>query len=195
MQSYSSTDILLDLKQKGITLFTLTDFSRIYSITNKNSLSKKIQSLEQKKLIRRLINGKYALSISPVSEFKIAQFILSPSYISLESALSFHGIITGFPYSITSITTKTTKTYIIDKKEFSYSHLAPKFLWGYEKQEDFLIATKEKALLDYCYLSFKGIKTPLDFEELDSTGLNKKLLSEYIHRWGDKRLLKINQQL
>lgn len=186
---------MLDLKQKGISLFTLTDFGRIFSLTNKNSLSKKIQSLEQKRLIRRLINGKYALSISSVSEFKIAQFILSPSYISLESALSFYGIITGFSYSITSITTKATKTYVIDKKEFNYSHLAPKLLWGYEKQEDFIIATKEKAFLDYCYLSFKGIKTPLDFEELDTTRLNKKLLLENAHRWGDKRLLKMSKQL
>ena len=195
MQSYSSTDILLDLKQKGISLFTLTDFSRLFSLTNKNSLSKKVQSLEQKKLIRRLINGKYALSISEVSDFKIAQFILSPSYISLESALSFYGIITGFPYAITSVTTKATKTYVIDKKEFSFSHFTPALLWGYEKREDFLIATKEKAILDYCYLSLKGIKAPLDFEELDTSGLDKKLLVDYSHRFGDKRLLKIIEKL
>jgi len=68
-------------------------------------------------------------------------------------------------------------------------------LWGYERREDFLIATKEKAILDYCYLSIKGIKAPLDFEELDTTGLNKKLFLEYAHRFGDKRLLKISKQL
>lgn len=191
MQSYSTIDILLNLKQKGISLFTITDFSRIFSITNKNSLSKKIQSLEQKKIIRRLINGKYTLTISHVSDFKIAQFIILPSYVSLESALSFYGIMTGFSYTITSITTRITKTYIINEKEFTYSHIAPAQFWGYEKREDFLIATKEKAFLDYCYLSLKGIRAPLDFEEIDKTKLNKKILVDYVHRWGEERLLHI----
>jgi len=191
MKSYSTTEIILDLKQKGISLFTLSDFSRIYAISNKNSLFKKVQSLEQKKIIRRLINGKYVLTISDVSDFTIAQFVLSPSYISLESALSFYGIITGFSYVITSVTSKATKTYTIDEKEFSYSHINPKLLWGYEKKEDFLIATKEKAVLDYCYLALKGIKMPLDFKELDMTGIDRAVLKEYVHRWGERRLLEI----
>jgi predicted transcriptional regulator of viral defense system len=195
MQSYSTTDIILTLKQRGISLFTLSDFERIFSITNKNTLSKKIKYLEHKKVIRRLINGKFSLSISHVSDFKIAQFILSPSYISLESALSFHGIITGFSYDITSITPKLAKKYIINEKEFTYSHIDSQLFWGYEKREDFLIATKEKAFLDYSYLSLKGIKASLDFEEIDTNALDKALLLEYAHRWGESRLLKIIKRL
>lgn len=191
MKSYSATEIILTLKKKDISLFTLTEFSRIFSISNKNTLFKKVQQLEKKRIIRRLVNGKYALTISHVNDFRIAQFILSPSYISLESALSFYGITTGFSYMTTSITTKTTKTHIINDKEFSYSHISSRHFWGYEKKEDFLIANKEKAILDYSYFVLKGLKTPLDVKELDISEIDKSVLMEYARRWGEPRLLEI----
>jgi predicted transcriptional regulator of viral defense system len=191
MKTYSISEIIITLKNKNISLFTISDFSRLFFLKNTNTLYKKIQRLEKQKIIKKLINGKYLFSLSPIDEFSTAHFILNPSYISLESALSFYGIMTGFSYSITSITTRPTKTVEIDGKEYLYSHISPSLFWGYEKNGQFLIAEREKALLDYCYFSLKGLRTPIDFEEIDKTQLNKKKLLEYAHRLQDRRIKKI----
>lgn len=191
MKTYTLPEIIMTFKKQNISLFTISDFARLFNLKNNNTLYKKIQRLEKQKIIKKIINGKYLFSISNADEFTIAHFILNPSYISLESALSFYGIMTGFSYSITSISTKPPKTVIVDEKEYSYSHINPSLFWGYEKNGQFLIADKEKALLDYIYFSLKGLRTMLDFDEIDITQIDKPRLSEYTHRWGDKRIIKI----
>lgn len=191
MKTYTLPEIIITFKKQNISLFTISDFSRLFNLRKNNTLYKKIQRLEKQKIIKKIINGKYIFSLSRPDEFAIANFIKNPSYISLESALSFYGIMTGFPYSITSISTKPPKTVIIDEKEYSYSHINPSLFWGYEKNSQFLIADKEKALLDYIYFSLKGLRTMLDFDETDTTQIDRVRLSEYARRWGDKRIIKI----
>lgn len=191
MKTYALSEIIIILKKQNISLFTISDFARLFNLNNNNTLYKKIQRLEKQKIIKKIINGKYLFSISHPDEFSIAHFIMNPSYISLESALSFYGIMTGFSYSITSITTRPPKTATIEGKEYSYSHINPSLFWGYEKNGQFLIADPEKALLDYIYFSLKGLRTMLDFDEIDTTQIDKTRLSEYARRWGDKRIIKI----
>jgi len=191
MKTYALSEIIMAFKKQNISLFTISDFARLFDLKNNNTLYKKIQRLEKQKIIKKIINGKYLFLMSHVDEFTIASFIMNPSYISLESALSFYGIMTGFSYSITSISTKPPKMLIIDEKEYSYSHINPSLFWGYEKNGQFLIADKEKALLDYYYFSLKGLRNPLDFDEIDKTQIDKAKLSSYAHRWGNKRIIKI----
>lgn len=191
MKTYALSEIIMTLKKQNISLFTISDFARLFNLKNDNTLYKKIQRLEKKKIIKKIINGKYLFCISHANEFEIAHFIMNPSYISLESALSFYGIMAGFSYSITSITVRASKTIIIEEKEFSYSHINQSLFWGYEKNGQSLIANREKALLDYCYFSLKGLRTPLDFNEIDVTQIDKTKLLIYAYRWGDKRVIKI----
>lgn len=189
------SDIIITLKQKNISLFTLSDFARLFNLKNSHTLYKKIQRLEEKKIIKKIINGKYVFNLSNTDEFTIANFIIRPSYISLESALSFYGIITGFSYSLTSVTTRSTKKIILDEKEYTYSHINPSLMWGYEKKEQFLIAQKEKAILDYCYFSLKGLRNPLDFDEVDLSQINKHKLLDYASQWGNEQILKIVKKI
>lgn len=181
--------IIKKLQQKEISLFTLTDFARIFNINNQNTLYKKIQRLEKKDIIRKLIKGRYLFTFKKPNEYKIANFLYQPSYISLESALSFYGIITAFPYQISSITIKKTKLYAFDNKSFSYSQIAKSLFWGYEKKENFLIAVKEKALLDYLYLVFKGQRI-LHKKSLDLSEIDKKKLKNYFKIIKNKQFLK-----
>lgn len=190
METYSTADIIRALKEKQIALFSLTDFSRLFDITNQQTLYKKIQRLEEKKIIQKLIKGKYRFLLSPVDDFILANFLYQPSYISLESALSFYAILTGFPYQITSLTVKKTRTVNIDDKEFQYSQIAGSLFWGYEKKEDFLIAEKEKALLDYIYFSLKGLRD-LSFEEMELSEIDKKKLAVYAKRFKNRRLMEV----
>jgi len=123
-----------------------------------------LERLTKKGIIKRLTKRKYLFTFLESDDFQIANFLYTPSYISLESALSFYGIITQFPYQITSITPKKTKIIKTLNKEFSYSHIKPELFFGYEKKEKFLIALPEKALFDYLYLCSKGLRS---FEKAD----------------------------
>lgn len=190
METYSTTDIIRFLKEKQITLFSLADFERLFNISNQNTLYKKIQRLEKEKLIQKLVKGKYLFFLNQADDFSIANYIYQPSYVSLESALSFYSIITGFTYKISSISTKKSRTFDINKKEFQYSQIKQNLYWGYEKKADFLIAEPEKALLDYIYFSLKGLRN-LDWEEIDLTEINKQKLITYAKRFNHYRLLSI----
>lgn len=84
----------------------------------------------------------------------IANTIFGPSYVSMEWALSYYGLIPERVYEITSITTKMLKTYNTPFGRFSYIK-GNKSLYpiGITLQQDidetsFMIASKEKALCD-----------------------------------------------
>lgn len=193
MRTYSQAEIIKTLKEKQISFFSLADFESLFPIRKRPSLYKRIQRLEKQGLINRLIKGKYLFPFNPANDFTIANYLYQPSYISLETALSFYGIITGFSYKITSITPKKSKQIIVKEKEYCYSQIKPNLFWGYEKKEDFLIAEPEKAFLDYLYLTKKGWRK-IDWSELNLTEINKKKLFFYGKKFKDNNLLKILYQ-
>ncbi len=189
-ERYSTTDIIKQLREKDLSLFSLSDFARLFNINNRSTLYKRIQRLEKEGIIQKLIKGKYLFLFNPTNDWAIANYLYQPSYVSLESALSFYGMITGFPYKITSLTSKKPRTFYANQKEFQYSQISQRFFWGYEKKENFLIAEKEKALLDYLYFSLKGLRS-FDENEFELRELDQKKLRLYAKLFKDDRLLKI----
>lgn len=186
----SQATIIKQLKQKGISLFTPSDFKKNFQIKKENTAYKILERLTQKGILKRLIKKKYLFAFSECDDFQIANFLYSPSYISLESALSFYGIITQFPYQITSITPKKTKTIRALGKEFSYSHIKPELFFGCEKKEKFLIATPEKAFFDYLYLCSKGLKN-FERDDFDLKIINKKKFLFLLKETKQEKLKKI----
>lgn len=107
--------------------------------------------------------------------FELAQHIYSPSYISLESALSFHQLIPEGVYTVTSVTNKRAKEFKTPLGHFSYQHLrSENFYTSVElvnqNEYQFLIAKPWKAICDYlfCYKKNWINLTPL----IDSLRLN-----------------------
>lgn len=108
----------------------------------------------------RLKRGLYQLGerFSPKTShpFEAAQLIYGPSYISLESALSYHGLIPEAVRVITSTTMKRQNAFKTPFGLFAY-HTLPvnNFFIGvnYVKENNytFLLASPWKALLDYIY--------------------------------------------
>lgn len=194
MQLYSTTDIIKTLQKQEITLFTLSDFAKLFDLENQQTLYKKIARLEKTQLIEKLVNGKYRFLLRPGNDFQTANFLYFPSYISLDSALSFHSIATGFPYQLTSVTIKPTKSILVKNQEFKYSHFSPDLFWGYEKKENFLIAEPEKAILDYIYLGTKGLRQ-LSFDEMDLSALDKAKLVLYSQKFHNHQVTEILERL
>ncbi len=190
METYSTPDIIRILQKKQVSFFSLADFGRLFNIGNQQTLYKKIQRLEEKNIIQRLIKGKYRFLLSPGNDFTLANFLYQPSYISLESALSFYGIITGFSYQITSVLTNKTRFVNIDGKDFQYCQISSDLFWGYEKKDEFLIADKEKALLDYIYFSLKGLRS-LDWEEIDLSEIDKSKMAIYLKKVNKRKMTEV----
>jgi len=172
-ESLNQTIIIKKFKEKEISLFTFSDFKKLFQIKKENTASKILERLTKKGILKRLIKKKYLFALSESDDFQIANFLYSPSYISLESALSFYGIITQFPYQITSVTLKKTKIIKTLNKEFFYSHIKPELFFDYEKKEKFLIASREKAFFDYLYFCSKGLRR-FEKDDFDLNLINKK---------------------
>lgn len=100
----------------------------------------------------------------------ISFFLYEPSYISLESALSYYGLIPEMVPVITSLSTRTTRTFINSYGKFMYRHIKTDLFWGYDiiktANGKYLIADPEKALLDYIYFNQKRLRDEYDINEL-----------------------------
>lgn len=161
------------LKSK-LRLFTAEDFSRLFLLPKvkvKYFLEQQIKS----GLISRLKKGLYMLKTDPVGEEEIANKLYQPSYISFEYALAYYNLLPEMPYQVTSATTKPTRNFSINNKNFDYLAIKKEAFTGYLLKDNYLIAVPEKAVVDYLYfvaLGKKNLNDRLNWSELDP----KKLL-------------------
>jgi len=110
----------------------------------------------------QLRRGLYALApvwrkVEP-HPFLIANRLQRGSYVSAQSALSFHGMIPEYVPVVTSVGPGRPETIRNPLGAFQFNHLAKQFLFGYSqievapKQLAF-VASPGKALLDLIYLT------------------------------------------
>lgn len=121
----------------------------------------------------RIRNGLYLVGEtrrrSHYQLLQIANLVQEPSYVSLESALSFYGLIPEAVYTTTSVTTKKNLEQKTPIGHFSFAYLKiDYFNFGFYQNKDgdqsFLIATPLKALMDYIVINKKHYKTLEDVE-------------------------------
>ena len=170
------------LRTKNIVCFTSDDVRKIFEIKSENTLKHLLVRLRQEGIIEKLTRGKYLFLHGKrgTSDFEIANFLVIPSYISLETALSFYGLLEQFPYKITSVTPLKPREIKIRGKIFSYSQIKKDYFKDLVKINNFLIASKEKALFDYAYFFYKGLRTASALKDLNFTHLEKKKARKYL---------------
>jgi len=127
--------------------------------------------------------------------------IYPPSYISLEMALHFYGIIPEAVFTATSITTRKTKFFKTPLGNFSYQKIKRGAFGGFETKTQngisYNLALPEKALVDFLYLNrniLEGKK-----EQFESYRFNeefkfdvKKMLS-FAQAFQNKKVLFLTQ--
>ncbi|MCX6277645.1 MAG: hypothetical protein NT004_06090 [Bacteroidetes bacterium] len=105
--------------------------------------------------------------------YLVANNIYAPSYISHQEALMYYGLIPEHIVDSVSITTKKTASFQVGNRIYRYYSISPKYFFGYELKEmmvnglkrNFLMADKEKAVLDLLYI-YDFYKTTRDISEL-----------------------------
>jgi len=94
----------------------------------------------------------------------LANLIYGPSYVSLEYALRYYGLIPEAVETVTSVTTQKRKRYDTPLGRFEYEHLpvlsyAPGVCYiAVDARRGFLIASPEKALIDTLAVRTPGLK-------------------------------------
>ena len=129
--------------------------------------------------------------------FETANVLVRPSYVSLEAALSFHGLIPEAVFTTTSVTTARPALYRTPLGDFDYRHISRGLFWGYHDAEvapgvRALVACPEKALLDLVYLRPHGddpaFLRELRLERLER--LDTAELAAMAHRTGKPKLVR-----
>jgi predicted transcriptional regulator of viral defense system len=119
--------------------------------------------------IVRLKKGLYcfgeAFRKEPLSREYLANLIYGPSYVSLEYALSHHGLIPERVETVTSVTTRRSRDFDTPFGTFSYRMLkGPRYAVGAiletAAKTPFLVASPEKALADKVWTDkrFSGLR-------------------------------------
>lgn len=115
---------------------------------------------------------------SKEDKFILANLGQTPSYISLMTALDYHGTTTQMQREFfESVAVQRTKTISVDGTVFRYSKVSSKLYSGFEKNGEFFIATPEKALLDAVYLTSYGRYT-LDLSSIDAEKINRSAIEK-----------------
>lgn len=144
-------------------------------------------------LAKRIVKGKFSLLDD---DFAIATQLVTPSYISLDTALLFHGIVQQVTKNIECVT--TINTMRLEKQGVIYHKVPGSLFYGYARVERgssyAFFAEPEKALIDGIYLGFYSNGTLNEYIEK----VNRQKLLEYAKRYkgyGSKKLLRVIESL
>ena len=180
------------LKEKKILLFSSLDIMRIFGVS-KTAATFLIHRYAKKGFILRVKRGLYCFPDSIPPELYIANKLYEPSYISLEFALSYHRVIPETVYEITSVTTKSTRRFESQGKLYTYKRIKRDAFTGYFSKRqagyNYLIATPEKAFVDYQYLRARLNKEPLRRFNKEKIDRNKAI--QYAKLFGSDKLIRI----
>lgn len=159
------TSHMLDLRQQAKR--EEIDYLELkYLLRNLSQYRKKISALMRSGYLVRVKKGLYVfgpkIARTPICHERLANLIYGPSYVSLDYALSFYGLIPERVHVIQSVTLKRGRSFSTPLGVFEYRHLnSVVYSVGITQgsvgeSSTFLIATPEKALTDKIILSSKS---------------------------------------
>lgn len=183
---------------KDFVSFNLNDIRKIDAGFDLRRLSEWLE----KGYLKKIRRGHYVFSDLHISEpvlFLLANKIYTPSYVSMEMALSHYNLIPEAVYAITSVSSLKTNHFKTCCGEFIYRHIKPQLMFAYKlvsyQGHSFKIAEPEKAILDYFYLN-TGLNTEDDFAGLRFNGeefkeqTDKEKIRRYLVAFDNKQLEK-----
>jgi len=190
----------LNFKQQlsSFRVFSSKDIEMLLPGFNKMNLV----NWQKKNYITKLRNGLYMFSGTPENElelFSIACKIYKPSYVSLESALNYYGLIPEGVFSVQSITTLKTSSFSNSTGVYNYYNLKESAFSGYRLvpglQGAIKIACPEKAVLDWIYLRADiGKKEDFAYYRLNAIVLNELIdldnMESLAQLFGSKKIIR-----
>ena len=160
-----------------------TDDAAVVFHAERSAATHTLTRLAAAGLLKRIRHGLWTtdLNLDPLllPGYLTAPF---PSYVSFQSALFLHGMISQVPHVIYVASLAHTRTVRTSLGTFSIHRLAPSFFGGYESVQTsgVNLATPEKALLDTLYLAPARSRL---FAHLPEVELPRRFDRDRIRHW------------
>lgn len=135
--------------------FSISDLEKILGITG-SSLYVTIHRLIKNGVLVKLSRGVFQIASQADQIEQVANQLYYPSYLSFESALAIHGILSQQPYQLSLATTLKSKQMTLGWQRVVYHQLKPALFFGYVLEQGRYVAEPEKAVLDQLYLISRG---------------------------------------
>lgn len=154
--------------------------------TSPNYAAVLLSRLAKKNTIVHLRRGKWAYS-DQMDPLLLPSILAQPmiAYVSLYTALYYHGMIDQIPSTVFAMTMAKTHLYTTPLANVSMHYIVPSLFTGYETygKDIFLMALPEKALFDTLYLA--PAKSHL-FTSLVEVDMPAKFDLNLFHTWLSK---------
>jgi DNA-binding Lrp family transcriptional regulator len=147
------------------------------------TVRKAVARLEKKRYLSRVGPQLYANRFGHPTLEALAMILGTPCYISFESALERHGVLSQVPLVLTCASTSCSGLRRTPLGEILFSRLQPALFFGYRAEDGILWAEPEKALLDWIYIHRKRYGVTPALDELDWSPLDSERLREWAGRY------------
>ena len=165
------TQKLKILTESKKTVFRAKDLQSLWEENYRNTIIS-AKRMVAKNLILKLAKGYYALN-KEYSVYELANLIISPSYVSFNSALLFWGVCFQVSNTVRSVSLLNYQKGIGDKI-YKYQSMKKDLFFnseGVDLKNNISVASPERALLDSFY--FGAVANIDDWEKINKTYLNK----------------------
>lgn len=152
---------LKQIQAISLPIFSTSDVAITLKISNSYG-NKILERLSEEKFICHLKRNLWCLP-DKIDPLMLPDYLTAPlpSYISLQTALYYHGLISQIPEVIYAVSLARTRKFVTPVAIYSIHHIQPALYQGFEivGPKRIHLAKMEKALFDFFY--FKSSKTQL----------------------------------
>lgn len=194
----NARDALARLRRLGVPAIRTADAAVALGLT-KAAATMTLSRLVAAGLVSSVRHGTWWIDGS-IDPYRLPEILSAPfdSYLSLQTALHLHGLIEQVPEVLYAVTLGRTRRITTAAGSYSFHHVAPEVFGGFEETEAGLkLATAEKALFDFAYLSagrsrlfttLPELELPRGFRESEARRWLRKIPSARSRTLTDARL-------
>jgi predicted transcriptional regulator of viral defense system len=147
-------DVHARLLGMGVPVFQTSDAAAYLGIGNVHA-SKLLARLAASGHLAKLGRGRWGFK-DRIDSLALPEYLTAPypAYVSLQSALHHHGLISQMPSVLYAVSPARTRTHRTPLGTVSIHHIDPSFFFGFQPagRGAAKVATPEKALIDFLYL-------------------------------------------
>jgi hypothetical protein len=166
------------------------DLETLVAAKQANNFLRRIQALEEAKILRRFIRGIYVAKKFVLAA--VSQKICPSSYISQANVLANELLIGTLPGDrLVAMKVGKRREYISPLGKIIHLGIAPHLYFGFSSVAGIHWADKEKALLDTLYFYQKGERFYFDiYSDIDLKKINRKKLIAYLQHYKNPKFRK-----
>lgn len=185
----NATEAFARLSRLGVPALRTADAAAALGLSA-SAASVTLSRLAKAGLLRRVRSGTWWIG-DGLDPLRLPEFLTAPlpSYVSLLSALSFHGLIEQLPQVTYAVSLARSQRITTSVGVVSLHHIVPDLFGGFVALESGVkVATPEKALFDLAYLSGGRSRRFASLPELElPSDFRRRELKRWVNRIASMR--------